>query len=708
LSFLESSYQNKSSLKKRLLSGGAWAFGGKVVTSICGLLLNAFLTRLLTPEEVGTYFLSYSVASFGAIIAQFGMRQTIVRLVAEALSTANQQAVKSSIKTVAIIIICNCALVASFYYLFAEQWISQHFFESNKMSSVSGLISMWLIILALQAIIAEIFRGFHDIRFATIFGGLITSLLSASLFIVTWFIAGGSDLEHILILSLSSGLTSVCFGSILLSMKVVPLKGEAKFKPRRTVAIAAPLFVSTMAFFAISEAHIWILGVYCSDADVAIYGAVFRLVSLVTMPLLLVNSVVPPMIADLYTRKEFIKVEDVLRKSASVAGVPAIAILIMIIGTGEFLLKFIFGEYYVLGFKALSILAVGNIINVVTGSPGVLLTMAGKQNVLMCISIISGLSGLGATLLFIGEFKYNGVATGVCLGVIIHNLSMWYYSKKNLYIDTHIDPRFFSEILFQIRRKISRSRQKNIFWYTFEILIRLLENLYWFVRGYYIIECFGDSHAKIFEKLNKCINRKQITFRVTSVDGATAFGMANPNSKTNALQVFTEWIKRTPQNYTILIMLGEVDTGFLIWLKAQKENKKTELLLQDALDRYQSFICKVKINHPKIIICSAPLPTIKDGQNLGRVAKMRQEVKVSQIDRTKMTLKFNESMRLWARTNDVLYLNLDTYAYNKNTGIAHDFLLNKDPNDHHYDEDAFIQMLKKAFVTKLDHPNRNI
>src|SRR3712207_7383116 len=44
-------------LKRRLLRGGGWAFGGKMLIAFTGLASSALLARLLTPEGLGTYFL---------------------------------------------------------------------------------------------------------------------------------------------------------------------------------------------------------------------------------------------------------------------------------------------------------------------------------------------------------------------------------------------------------------------------------------------------------------------------------------------------------------------------------------------------------------------------------------------------------------------------------------------------------------------------
>jgi hypothetical protein len=57
-------------------------------------------------------------------------------------------------------------------------------------------------------------------------------------------------------------------------------------------------------------------------------------------------------------------------------------------------------------------------------------------------------------------------------------------------------------------------------------------------------------------------------FDVCIVGGATAQGAVNPNSKTDALAIFQKKIKYTNAD-NILIMLGEVDCGYLIWVRSK-------------------------------------------------------------------------------------------------------------------------------------------
>ena len=63
---------------------------------------------------------------------------------------------------------------------------------------------------------------------------------------------------------------------------------------------AIPFLLIALTSFVLLSADVWILGFF--DQDVAVYGMASRLVTFVAMPLLVVNLVLPPIVAEMYAR----------------------------------------------------------------------------------------------------------------------------------------------------------------------------------------------------------------------------------------------------------------------------------------------------------------------------------------------------------------------------------------------------------------------
>lgn len=205
------------------------------------------------------------------------------------------------------------------------------------------------------------------------------------------------------------------------------------------------------------------------------------------------------------------------------------------------------------------------------------------------------------------------------------------------------------------------------------------------------IVVLGDSHAQVFGHDLFRINFPFIRFDVCSIGGATISGLDNPNSKTGACERFREKLASIPDGSQIILMLGEVDTGFVIWYRAEKHGEPVEAMLQKAIDNYIAFIEEVAENHKPIVI-STPLPTITDDNNWGEVANLRKEVSVSQVERTRLTLRFNEVIKSCCSERNIDYLNLDPKSLGDD-GLVTPSLLNDDKLNHHYSAKMHVGLI---------------
>ncbi|GAM58793.1 hypothetical protein JCM19231_8 [Vibrio ishigakensis] len=209
----------------------------------------------------------------------------------------------------------------------------------------------------------------------------------------------------------------------------------------------------------------------------------------------------------------------------------------------------------------------------------------------------------------------------------------------------------------------------------------------------------GDSHVEVFrhQKIqSKYLNKY---FNVCSVGGATVSGLINPNSKTQALPIFKDAISNSKAK-TIIVNLGEVDTGFVIWYRAEKNKVDIDFTLEQAVDNYISFLDYLVSTKNNVICISAPLPTITDNQEWGDVANLRRSVKTTQKDRTELTLKFNEKIAYYCESKKIAYLSLDSLSLGID-GTVKSKLLNPDPTDHHYNQDVYAEMLIDSITNYL-------
>lgn len=208
----------------------------------------------------------------------------------------------------------------------------------------------------------------------------------------------------------------------------------------------------------------------------------------------------------------------------------------------------------------------------------------------------------------------------------------------------------------------------------------------------------GDSHSPIFSHPSFTKFFPEFCFNVVYVIGATASGLENPNTKTQAYPIFNDALNRSTAE-KVIVMLGEVDTGFVIWYRAQKYQESVSLMRDRAINSYSKFLLEVSARF-HVVCISTPLPTIQDNNDWGDVANARREVKATQLERTALTLEFNQKMQAFCLQQNISYIMLDNMCVSK-FGMIRKELVNRNPNDHHYDPDAYSVLLIEGLRNAL-------
>lgn len=201
----------------------------------------------------------------------------------------------------------------------------------------------------------------------------------------------------------------------------------------------------------------------------------------------------------------------------------------------------------------------------------------------------------------------------------------------------------------------------------------------------------GDSHAQVFATPDFQGLLPNCRFEVVWVGGATVSGLANPNSVTGAMETYHVALAAAARPDAIVTLIGEVDTGFVIWYRAAKYGEPVSAMLELAVAGYASLLDAAAQAAPPVAI-SAALPTIRDGTDWGEVANARRDVTATQIERTQLTLQFNLRVSELCESRGYGFVDLDGASLGPG-GVVRDSLRNADPADHHYDAHEYAAML---------------
>lgn len=173
-------------------------------------------------------------------------------------------------------------------------------------------------------------------------------------------------------------------------------------------------------------------------------------------------------------------------------------------------------------------------------------------------------------------------------------------------------------------------------------------------------------------------------------------GLANPHSKTKAMPIFMDYLDTIDTKDYVVFCLGEVDCGFVIWYRAEKHITTVQEQFNESLNNYFGLLGKYleKILSDHLVLCSVPLPTIPDNKKVtSEVANKRLGIKASILDRTRLTIKYNEKLREFCKQYGLQYLDLQSLTLDEKTGVVSDEYLNQNSSDHHLDSKKIATLL---------------
>ncbi|MEM7812648.1 MAG: oligosaccharide flippase family protein [Planctomycetota bacterium] len=437
-----------------ILTGVVKKLSGAVVLKVLGAAITfistVLLARTLDKSSYGIFFTCVSLVTIAAILGRIGLDQIILRAAAagfkideknvaytDVIRTAYALVIVSSVPVTAMTAACGLLLVAELRDVSAAGFI--------LMLLSSPLISLF-------NVAAFDLRG-RDRAMASIFvQGVLQPLafLLAILFVLLW---GGISLP----MTFSAYFIACCVATLLglsLSLGSHDLAEKGKLPPPQIARgnyekrvgsdIAVGLVAASWPMWIVAASQLvnqWgpglCLAALAGPQEVATFYTSSRITLLSHLLLFGITTVVAPMMAKAHEAGDVSGLKRLYYSTvllgAVCGGIPLLGIFVF---ARE--VMFIFGPEYADGVNSLRILALGQFVNVSTGSISTLLAMCGRVAVVSRWGLAGAIVAVGGGLLMAPQFGIDGVAWSVSLSLIIQNLGSYVSSRKNFAAETNL------------------------------------------------------------------------------------------------------------------------------------------------------------------------------------------------------------------------------------------------------------------------------
>ncbi|MCS0496882.1 flippase [Ancylobacter sp. MQZ15Z-1] len=409
--------------------GTAGLRGASMVLSFGATTL---LARHFGPTDFGVYSLALATATLLSVPTDLGLTRLVVREVSRYHVRENWGLMRGLISRSNQIVIaasgaCCIGLIA---------WLFLRRDQGNHEIDLAFAIAFLLIpLVTLGRLRDAVLRGLDHI-----FQGQIPETLIRPAFFVTMI--GGvlifGDLRpwSALALNVLSAIVALAAGSWMLLRQLPQELRNVRPAYEMAAWLRALLPLSLIGGLDAvnNQADLIVIGIYRSAGDVGTYRSASLISMQIGIILTLMNVVLAPAISRMYHSNAHDELRRLARRSMIFVAGSSLPLVLICIFYGRALLSIIFGSPYVSAYMVLVALALGQMVNVLVGSVGLILNMTGHEKDVAIAGAVAAVGNLALNFVLVPSFGIEGAAWATASSLVVANVMMFWAVKRRLNI----------------------------------------------------------------------------------------------------------------------------------------------------------------------------------------------------------------------------------------------------------------------------------
>ena len=419
----------KDSEFSSLVRGAVFTLLVKVAGAALSFFVVMIIARNLGAAGAGVYFLAFSVLTFASLLVRFGLDSVIIKQVSIAYSKGDFGLVGKFYKS-SFYCIGGAGIVVGLVFYFMSGIMAIKLFDLQGMQGLIKFVGLGVVGLSLCHMQCFFLLALGYVKTSVLFVSILIPLMTLSaLVIISENNALTAELAFLVY-------CASCFCSFLASFIFVrniskPSNSGIKcFGLKSIFNLSGSIYVSVMAEYLVLSSPVFLLGVYSSSEDVAVFSVCQRITTLIAFIFVSVNRVVAPRIAKLH-ESEFGDVENLVKKTIRLTLLLALLISsLMYFYPEAFLL--LFGREYLDGVFVLKCYAILQIILVFYGVSRSLLQMTGHEGVCKRVDLFYLMMTVIICLMLVPVYSYDGAAVAILVSALICAIVMCFVVKDRL------------------------------------------------------------------------------------------------------------------------------------------------------------------------------------------------------------------------------------------------------------------------------------
>jgi O-antigen/teichoic acid export membrane protein len=415
----------------------SWALVSRILGLGASTLVAMLLSRSLGPEQFGRFAVVTSIAIGSSLAATGGQNRLILRDLAAALAHDHRDVARDVLRGGfrALCLWVPMGMGAAG----AATWM----ILGPSLATIA-LAAALAAALGLLLVASDVLRPLGEYRVANLAsgqsGGTLVAFGLAALAI--WTFTRPVTADGALLLNLLAAAWALIIALVTLVRRSRSRVGRSsngrESRATRAMALAGvPFVVAQVAMFLTGQVDLWIAGSLLDEVDTGLYAAALRLMNIVRIPLNAAQLTLVAVIPALFTLGRLGPLEFRMRRAATLATAPAMVALVPCVLFPGPVIALVFGSDYRAAAPVLIALALGQLVNVLTGLCGIALSLCGQQRAVLVFAVVSALTATVANYLAASLWGLEALAVASASvsggGFVV----LWWLAKKRLGIWTH-------------------------------------------------------------------------------------------------------------------------------------------------------------------------------------------------------------------------------------------------------------------------------
>jgi O-antigen/teichoic acid export membrane protein len=201
---------------------------------------------------------------------------------------------------------------------------------------------------------------------------------------------------------------------------------------------AFPMMMSGAIIVFLGWADTIVLGIYETDETVGVYNVALKIATITSFSLQAINSILAPKIAKYYKEGKEREFKKIIKFATNLNFIITLFVVVLIFLFHRILLE-MFGQEFLSGAVILMLLCIGQLINSLSGSVGLIMQMTNLQKVYQNIVLVALAINISLNFILTPKYGAVGAAISTVISMAFWNIYGAIYLKKKLKIVSYFN-----------------------------------------------------------------------------------------------------------------------------------------------------------------------------------------------------------------------------------------------------------------------------